>query len=88
MSTRFMPDIQSVCSAAKRRVTEERQSKSELFKKEKWLGENRLKGHTPENNPGVWPDLLSFHCNTYIVFEMEHQAVVCVDRHMVDHCIP
>lgn len=32
-SFRLMPDIQSVCSTVKRKVTEERQSKSELFKK-------------------------------------------------------
>lgn len=30
---RLMPDIQSVCAAVKRKVTEERQAKSELFKK-------------------------------------------------------
>lgn len=32
---RLMPDIQSVCSAVKRKVVEDRQSKSELFKKKK-----------------------------------------------------
>ena len=35
-SFRLMPDIQSVCSTVKRKVTEERQSKSELFKKKSW----------------------------------------------------
>ena len=32
---RLMPDIQSVCTAVKRKVVEERQAKSELFKKKK-----------------------------------------------------
>lgn len=32
---RLMPDIQSVCAAVKRKVIEERQAKSELFKKKK-----------------------------------------------------
>lgn len=32
---RLMPDIQNVCGAVKRKVIEERQSKSELFKKKK-----------------------------------------------------
>lgn len=32
---RLMPDIQSVCSAVKRKVVEDRQAKSELFKKKK-----------------------------------------------------
>lgn len=34
-SFRLMPDIQSVCAAVKRKVIEERQAKSELFKKKK-----------------------------------------------------
>ena len=34
-SFRLMPDIQSVCGAVKRKVIEERQAKSELFKKKK-----------------------------------------------------
>lgn len=37
---RLMPDLQSVCQAVKRKVTEERQTKSDLFKKKKIIPEN------------------------------------------------
>ena len=43
-SFRLMPDLQSICDAVKRKVVEERQSASTLFKKKETLLHRNLKG--------------------------------------------